>query len=204
MSTATPPTILAFEFTNKVKMNLAFARTSLFWEDPQHHGQSLTWSQLNQTHQKRSLPVMNYDGHNLGKSAYETSLQGLYPLSPEEKLINSRIKQSDATYILAYVKGQAVDCEHERYHALYDQNEDYQNQVSQIWTDAQKHYAKWVTTFTDWLKPTYHESVWATEFQAYLLTEPKNFNAPSELTKKLKCIAPALPSEKLIEKVCIN
>lgn len=204
MSASTKQTIVAFEFVNKVKMNLAFARTSLYWEDPQHHGQSLTWSQLKTTHQKCQLPVMNYDGHNIGKQAYETSLQKLYPLSPEEKLVNSRIKQSDATYIVAYMKGQEVDCEHERYHALYDQNPNYQSHVMQIWNDAQHQYGKWVKVFTDWLKPTYHESVWVTEFQAYLLTEPKKFNAPSELIKRLTIIAPALPSEKLIEKVYIN
>jgi hypothetical protein len=94
------------------------------------------------------------------------------PLSgPEEELL-ALVERYQPDYVIAYVQGDLLSREHE------------------IIRYAQKHHNRWWHDLQARLGSFYHARVWATEFQAYVLSAEKF--APAPILQRLQAVVPPL------------
>jgi hypothetical protein len=190
-------TVLSLTFPDIATMARALARISAFIEDPEYENVPLSVDTIKDL----DLPCKRYAGHNFPLQMFDQCVAKLSKMGPMTSIetvtiraiqeSSKQIKPRSIGYVIAHVEGDTGTFNHERQHAIYFFNQDYQQRVEGIWNSTQATYPAWSQQFSAHLGKMYCERVHVDEFQAII------GNREYECVQKLsQLVSSILPKEK--------
>ena len=188
------PRTFFVNFETRQELLKTFIRFQEYYESPEFKGKVFTVEEYAEwyvkAYKKESFTYYDdWSGCNVPSFVFEDFRKGkLNPLSErEEKLLSLLPNDGETYYVIGAFNGGRKDVvEHEKCHALYYTNKDYQEEVNQT---ISKYDTEEVKSYIRELG--YHESVVLDEVHAYICAtyaklEEKKVNYPKQLKEELQ------------------